>query len=152
MSQITIFRQICGIKCALPVLEIAYGMERLVSALTCSRLNVTECELGFCYYNLNCVRVLNSFRTFSILERTLQRVAELKFFGVYYPACDLFLNLVSVYNQLVIKAKLKRKVLRALLLKLQRLVCVVMHTLQRANRINGCDFGSASVKESKAFD
>ncbi len=147
MSQITTFKQICGIKCALPVLEIAYGVERLVCALSPSRLSISECELGFCHYNLNCVSALSSFRTFSILERALLSVTKLEFFGVYYPACDLFLNLVFVYNQLVAKTKLKRKVLRVLLLKLQRLVCVLKRTLKRTNN---CDFESARIEGSKA--
>ncbi|AUG33792.1 Glycine--tRNA ligase alpha subunit [Candidatus Hodgkinia cicadicola] len=132
VSQITIFKQMCGIKCMLPVLEIAYGLERLVCALSCSRLNVTECELGFSYYNLNCLCVVDSFRVFYILERALLRAAGAKFFGVFYPACDMFLNLVCLYNQLITEVRLKRKVLRALLLKLQRLIRVLMLTLERA--------------------
>lgn len=116
----------------LPVLEIAYGLERLVCAFSCSRLDVTECELGFSYYNLNCVCVFDSFRVFSILEQALLRLVSARFFGVYYPACDVFLNLVCLYNQLMTEVKLKRKVLRMLLLKLQRLIRVLMLTLERA--------------------
>ncbi|AUG91323.1 Glycine--tRNA ligase alpha subunit [Candidatus Hodgkinia cicadicola] len=132
VSQITIFKRICGIKCVLPILEIAYGLERLVCALSCSRLDATECELGFSYYNLNCLCVFDSLRMFSILEQALRRLAGAKFFGVYYPACDMFLNLVCLYNQLTAEVKLKRKVLRMLLLKLQRLIRVLTLALERA--------------------
>ncbi len=132
MPQITIFEQMRGAKCILPVLEIAYGLERLVCALSCSRLNVTECELGFSYYNLNCLCAVGSFRVFYILAQALLRVASAEFFGGFYPACDMFLNLVCLYNQLTTEAKLKREALKALLLKLRRLVRVLMLTLECA--------------------
>ncbi|XXN13797.1 MAG: glycine--tRNA ligase subunit alpha [Candidatus Hodgkinia cicadicola] len=133
VSQITLFRQICGVKCTKPVIEIAYGLERLEIALCPSRLAVSACELGFNYYNLNCVSVFEHFQTFSALESELKRAARFQFFGVYYPVCDAFLRAVCVYNQLVAKSKLKRKVLRMLLLKLQRLVCVVARASTQQN-------------------
>ncbi|XXM90145.1 glycine--tRNA ligase subunit alpha [Candidatus Hodgkinia cicadicola] len=131
VAQITLFRQVCGVRCALPVLEIAYGLERLACALLPSRFVVTECELGFNYYNLDCLRVVSSLLIFCLLERELRQLALLKFFGVYYPVYDGFLHLVCVYNQLVARVKLKRKVLRVLLLRLQRLTRVVVSVLMR---------------------
>ncbi|AUG33761.1 Glycine--tRNA ligase alpha subunit [Candidatus Hodgkinia cicadicola] len=98
--QITIFKQMRGAERALPVLGIAYGLERLVCSLSHSRLNVTECGLGFSYYNLNCLCVVGSFRAFYILEQALLRIASARVFGVFYPACDMFLNLVWIYNRL----------------------------------------------------
>ncbi len=61
------------------------------------------------------------------------RVVSAKVFGGFFgPACDMFLNLVCLYNQLIIEVELKRKVLRMLLLRLRRLVRVLTLALERA--------------------
>ncbi|XXM93326.1 MAG: glycine--tRNA ligase subunit alpha [Candidatus Hodgkinia cicadicola] len=149
VSQITVFKQICGIKCSVPVLEIAYGLERLVCALTASRLSVTERELGFNYYNASCICVSEAFRVFFALEQALRRLLNLNFFGVYYPAYSTFLHLVCVYNQLTAKLKLKRKVLRLLLLKLQRLIPAVVRTLTYAKQAGASSVAVCSVEHIK---
>ncbi len=90
MSRTTVFKQMRGMKCTLPVLAAAYGLERLVCSLSRLRLNVTERALGFSYYNLNCPCAVNSFRVFYILEQALLRIVSAKFFGVcVYPAGDV---------------------------------------------------------------
>ncbi len=64
MPQITIFKQVCGTECVFRVLETAYGLERLVCALS---------GLGFSHHDLNCLCAFDSFRAFCVLERALLR-------------------------------------------------------------------------------
>ncbi len=66
------------------------------------RFMVTECELGFSYYNLNCLCSLDSFRVFYILERAALRIVSAKLFARFCPACDMFLNLfvcITAYDR-----------------------------------------------------
>ncbi|ATY93455.1 Glycine--tRNA ligase alpha subunit [Candidatus Hodgkinia cicadicola] len=151
VAQITLFRQICGLKCDLPVLEISYGLERLVCSLSSSRISLSECELGFNYYNLNCVCVTSSFQMFRVLEQNMRYLARFEFFGSFYPVYDLFLSLVFIYNQLVSKISLKRKMLRILLLRLQRLVHTFARVLARA-RSTDENINLAWINECKEND
>ncbi|XXN19756.1 MAG: glycine--tRNA ligase subunit alpha [Candidatus Hodgkinia cicadicola] len=136
VAQITFFKQICGLKCCVPVLEISYGLERLICGLSSFWLGSNERELGLNYYNLNCVCVFDSLCVFRVLEQSVYRLVGVEFFGSFYPIYDLFLSLVFLYNRLMSKTTLKRKVLRMLLLKLQRLVRVLAGVLARAHSTN----------------
>ncbi|XXM93652.1 glycine--tRNA ligase subunit alpha [Candidatus Hodgkinia cicadicola] len=125
VSQITNFKQICGLKCSVPVLEIAYGLERLGCVLTSSRLQASASELGFNWCSLNFPCVRSMFALFSVLEQKLVAMWSTFFWGVFYPSYDVFLCLVNLYNQLVASPMLKRSVLRLFLIRLQRMVKLV---------------------------
>ncbi|XXM93747.1 glycine--tRNA ligase subunit alpha [Candidatus Hodgkinia cicadicola] len=130
VSQITVFKQICGLKCGVPVLEIAYGLERLGCVLTSSRLQACASELGFSWCSLNFPCVRRMFLLFCVLEQQLFAMCSTFFWGVYYPSYDVFLCLVNVYNQLVASPILKRSVLRLFLIRLQRMVKLVASVLR----------------------
>ncbi len=117
VCQITMFNQICGLKCKLPVLEITYGLERLLFASTGTWIVSYRSEILRSYVNnelFNCHNMLNAFKS---IEGQLLKAIQLKcsFYFVY----DMFLKMVEVYNVLLSKLLFNRILARFLLIRIQ---------------------------------
>ncbi len=114
------FKQVCGVRCRVPVLEIAYGLERLSFAATGSRFEAGEAEVAFSHFNLEACDVLNSLNVFKLIERSLGSVRAARPTHEYYLVYDRLLELIEIYNRAVAKSSLKKSVARLLLARLQR--------------------------------
>ncbi|XNX62372.1 MAG: glycine--tRNA ligase subunit alpha [Candidatus Hodgkinia cicadicola] len=127
VSQVTVFKQICGVRCCVPVLEIAYGLERLSFAATGSRTEVSEAEMTFSRFNLEVRDVANSLSVFKLIEVGLSSAAAVSVTHRYYLVYDRLLEMIEIYNRVTAKLFLKRSIVRLLLTRLQRSVkCVAV--------------------------
>ncbi|MFP3038365.1 MAG: glycine--tRNA ligase subunit alpha [Candidatus Hodgkinia cicadicola] len=92
VSQVTVFKQICGVRCCVPVLEIAYGLERLSFAATGSRTEVSEAEMTFSRFNLEARDVANLLSVFKLIEVGLSSAAAVSVIHRYYLVYDRLLK------------------------------------------------------------
>ncbi|MFP3039437.1 MAG: glycine--tRNA ligase subunit alpha [Candidatus Hodgkinia cicadicola] len=122
VSQVTVFKQVCGVRCSVPVLEIAYGLERLSFAASGFRTEVSEAEMAFSRFNLEARDVANSLSAFKLFEVGLSLASAVGVSHRYYLIYDRLLEMIEIYNRVTAKRFLKRSVVRLLLTRLQRSV------------------------------
>ncbi len=136
VSQITVFECMLGKRLDFGVLEITYGLERLISVLNpfwlkSFLLSSKECEFANV---LGCVSVIHQFRLFNLYETYLHKIMStgvLLFCFVY----NAFLEMVFIYNVLCASLSLKRYILKLLLLKLQCVVCMLSSLIEKKLQI-----------------
>ncbi|MGP1911456.1 MAG: glycine--tRNA ligase subunit alpha [Candidatus Hodgkinia cicadicola] len=116
IAQITLFKQVCGIKCDKRVWEITYGLERLNFALRGKFVKPSFIEItrSMGYKGITTIRLVNrlnfiSVNAFTNLPKSLIAVQP------YWK----LLSLTDVYNKLITKTSIKRSVMRRILTKIQ---------------------------------
>ncbi|MGP1914367.1 MAG: glycine--tRNA ligase subunit alpha [Candidatus Hodgkinia cicadicola] len=114
IAQITLFKQVCGVKCSKFIWEITYGLERLDYALSgkVSKSSLTEIARSTFHKTINTSRLIRRLK--SIVNKTnLIKSSDAK--RLYWS----LLSFADVYNKLIAKTSIKRSVMRKILTKIQ---------------------------------
>ncbi|MGP1922368.1 MAG: glycine--tRNA ligase subunit alpha [Candidatus Hodgkinia cicadicola] len=116
IAQITLFKQVCGVKCDGQVWEITYGLERLSFALSGKFVKPSFIEVtrSIGYKAVTMARLINRLNFISV-----NTFANLPKSHIAVPSYWKLLSLTDVYNKLIKKTSIKRSVMRKILTKIQ---------------------------------